>query len=117
MRKRKYWDLGTSVTRSRRMAYWMQQRRAPWCLFNSSTRKAGSTNVILRHLPLEVIGKGVRDEETLFNFSDGFEIRDFSNVAIVLYKVRIRRKVKARPNGIQPDGIVQPVSIRSNGTI
>ena len=48
-------------------------------------REAVSTNVTLGYSSLEVIGKKLVNKEALFDFSDGSEIRDFDNVAIVLY--------------------------------
>ena len=37
-----HWGLGTSITGPSRMACWTQQRQAPWCLFDSSTKEIGS---------------------------------------------------------------------------
>ena len=41
---------------------------ASWCLFNSITRKVSNTNVALRHLLLETIGKKLGKEEALLNY-------------------------------------------------
>ena len=67
------------------MATTLQQRWAPWYLFNSFTREAGSTNIILGHLLLEATGKSLGDEKALLDFFDGSKIQDFSDAAIVLY--------------------------------
>ena len=45
---------------------------APWCLFDSTTRKFGSTHIALGHLLLEVTGKRLGKEEVLFNYFDEF---------------------------------------------
>ena len=48
-------------------------------------REVGSTDVVLRYLPLKAISKKLRVEEALFDFFDKFEIQDFGDVALVLY--------------------------------
>ena len=50
-----------------------------WCLFNSTTREVGSTNVALGHLPLEATSKGLGKEKAQFDYFDGFCIRGFGN--------------------------------------
>ena len=77
--KRKHCALGTSVTRPRCTARWTQQSTAPWCLFDSTTREVGSTDVALGHSPLEATGEGLGEEEAQFNCFDGFCIRGFGD--------------------------------------
>ena len=77
--KCKHCALGTSVTRSRCTAYWTQQSTTPWYLFDCTIREVGSTNVALRHLLLEAIGKGLGKEEAQFNCFNGSCIRGFGN--------------------------------------
>ena len=52
----------------------MQQRQAPWYLFDSSMREVSSTNIILEHLPSKTTGKKPIAEEALLNFFDRSEI-------------------------------------------
>ena len=77
--KRKHCALRTSVTRLRFMAHWTQQSTAPWCLFNSITRKVGSTNVALGHSSSEATSKRLGKEETQFDYFDGSCIQGFGN--------------------------------------
>ena len=60
--KYKHCALGTSVIRPRCMARLMQQSMASWCLFDSTIKEVGSTNVALGHSPLEAIGKKLGEE-------------------------------------------------------
>ena len=69
--KYKYCALRTSVTRPRCTARWTQQNMASWCLFDSTTREVGSTNIVLRHSPLEATGKRLDEEKAPFNCFDG----------------------------------------------
>ena len=46
----------------------MQQNMAPWYLFDSIISKIDSINIILRYLPLKVIGKKLGKEEAHFNY-------------------------------------------------
>ena len=41
-----------------------------WCLFDSTIRKVGSTNNVLRYLPIEATGKALGEKEVLFNCFD-----------------------------------------------
>ena len=77
--KQKHCALKTSMMRPRYTTYWIKQNTAPWCLFDSTTREIGSTNVVLAHLPLEAIGKELDEEEAQFSCFDGSYIRGFSN--------------------------------------
>ena len=49
------------------MVHWTHQSTAPWYLFDSTTRKVGSTNVALGHLPLGVTDKRLGEKEALFD--------------------------------------------------
>ena len=77
--KRKHYALRTSVTRPRCTARWTQQSIAPWCLFNSTMREDGSTNVALGHSPSEVTGKRLDEEEAQFDYFNKSCIRGFGN--------------------------------------
>ena len=57
----------------------MQQSTAPWCLFNSSMRKADCINVALEYLPLEAINEKLSKEEALLNCWDRSWIQGFGN--------------------------------------
>ena len=61
------------------MARLTQQSTASWCLFDFTTKEVGSTNVALKHLSLEVIGKKLGKKEAQFNCFNGSYIRSFSN--------------------------------------
>ena len=52
---------------------------APWCLFDSITREVSSTNIALRHLLLEVIGKEFGNKKVHFSCFNGSYIWDFGN--------------------------------------
>ena len=52
----------------------MQQSTAPWYLFDSTTKKVGSTNIALEYLLLEATGKKLGKKEALFNCFDKFQI-------------------------------------------
>ena len=75
----KHCALGTSVTRPRCMARWTQRRPALWCLFDSSTREAGSTDVALGHSPSEATSEGLGEEEALLDCWDVSWIRGFGD--------------------------------------
>ena len=77
--KCKYCTLGTSITRLKYTAYWMQQSTAPEYLFDSTTREVDNTNVTLGHSPLEATGKELGKEEVQFNCFDRSCIRGFGN--------------------------------------
>ena len=77
--KRKHYALGTSVTRPRCIAHWTQQSTALWCLFDSTTREVDSTDIALRHSPLEATGKRFGEEEAQFDCFDGSCIWGFGN--------------------------------------
>ena len=77
--KRKHFALEIFVTRPRCMAHWMQQSTAPWCLFDSTTREVGYTNVALGYSPLEATDKKLGEEKAQFNCFDGFYIQGFGN--------------------------------------
>ena len=57
----------------------MQQSTAFWCLFDSITREASSTNVALRLLLLEATSKRLGEEEVQFNCFDESYIHGFGN--------------------------------------
>ena len=61
------------------MACQTQQSMASWYLFDSTIRKVGSTNVALRHLPLEATNEGLGKEEAQFDYFDGSCIQGFGN--------------------------------------
>ena len=52
---------------------------AHWCLFDSTIREVGNTNITLGHLPLEAIGKRFGEEEAQFNYFNRSCIQSFSN--------------------------------------
>ena len=54
-------------------------------LFDFFIRKVDNINIILRYLLLEITNKGLKADETPFNFFDKSEIQDFGNTVIVLY--------------------------------
>ena len=58
----------------------MQQNTAPWCLFNSTTKKVSNINITLRHSLLEVTGKRLGEKKVQFNCFDRFYIRGFDNI-------------------------------------
>ena len=58
----------------------MQQNTALWYLFDSTTREVDSTNVVLRHLPLEITNKKLDKEKAYFNCFNRFYIRGFGNI-------------------------------------
>ena len=49
-------------------------------LFNSTTKKVGSINVTLEHLPLEATGKRFGEKKAQFNCFDKFCILSFGNI-------------------------------------
>ena len=57
----------------------MQQSTAPWYLFDSTTKKVGSTNVTLEYSPSEATGKRLGEEEAQFDCFDRYCIRSFGN--------------------------------------
>ena len=61
----KYYTLKTSATRLRSMVRWIQQSMAPWCLFDSSTRKVGYIDIVLGHSLLEATSKRLNKKEAL----------------------------------------------------
>ena len=61
------------------MARWIQQSTAPWCLFDSTIREVGSTDIALGHLPLKATGKKLGEEEAQFDCFDGSCIWGFGN--------------------------------------
>ena len=67
----KYHALGTSVTKPRCTARWIQRSTALWCLFNSSTREADCKDIVLGHSPSEATSEEFSKEEALLNCWDG----------------------------------------------
>ena len=63
----KHCTLKTSVMRPRCTVRWMQQGIAPWCLFDSFTREADYSDVVLGHLLLETTSKGFSKKEVLLD--------------------------------------------------
>ena len=49
------------------MTRWVQRSITPWYLFDSSIKEAGCIDIILGHLLLKVISKGLNKEEALFD--------------------------------------------------
>ena len=62
------------------MACLMQRSTPLWCLFDSTTREVGSTDIILGHSPLEATDKGLGEEEALFDCFNKSWIQDFGDV-------------------------------------
>ena len=107
----KHCALGTFIIRPRCMARWMQRSTTPWCLFDSSTKKASCIDVTLGHSPLEAICERLSKEEVLLNCWDGSWIRDFGNthgirVMAKLGSVTHQAKPPERPKGMRKDRIV-----------
>ena len=124
----KHCALGTSVTRPRCTARWTQRSTAPWCLFDSSTRKAGCMDLALGHSPLEATCEGLGKEEALLNCWAKSWIRGFGNVHDIrvmpkLGGVTYRAKPPKKPKGMRKDKtalgrlgqIVRPDGIRLDG--
>ena len=124
----KQYALETSVTRPRYTARQTQWSTTPWCLFNSSTKKAGCIDIALGHLPLEVTSKRFSEEETLLDCWDKSWIQGFGNA----YGIRIMAKLggvthqakpSEKPRGMKKNRtalgrlglIVQPDGIRLDG--
>ena len=61
------------------MARWTQQSTAPWCLFDSTTREVGSTDVALGHSLLGVTDEELGEEEALFDCFNRSWIQDFGD--------------------------------------
>ena len=57
----------------------MQQSTASWCLFDSTTKEVGSTDVTLGYLPLGATDKGLGEEEALYDCFNGSWIQGFGN--------------------------------------
>ena len=68
------------MTKPRCMAYLTKQNSAPWCLFDSTTREDGSTNVVLEYSLLEATGKKLGEEKALFDCFDRSYILGFGNI-------------------------------------
>ena len=77
--KRKHYILGTSMTRPRCTTCWMQENMVSYYLFDYTTRKVSSTNIILEYLLLETTGKKLGEKEVQFNCFDRSCIRGFGN--------------------------------------
>ena len=124
----KHCVLGTSVTRPRCTARWTKRSTALWCLFDSSTRKAGCIDVALEHSPLEATCEGLGKEEALLNcwarswirgFGDAHGIRIMAKLGGVTHWV----KPPKRPRGMRKDitalerlgQMMRPDSIRLDG--
>ena len=57
----------------------MQQSITPWCLFDSTIREVGSTNIALEHSSLKTTGKRLDEKKVYFDYFDGSYIQDFDN--------------------------------------
>ena len=77
--KHKHCTLGIFVTRPRCIARLTQQSTAPWCLFDSTMREIGRTNVALRHLALEATSKKLGEEKAQFDCFNRSCIQGFGN--------------------------------------
>ena len=61
------------------MVYQMQQNTALWCLFDSTIREVGNTNITLGHSHLEATGKKLDEKKAQFDYFDKSCIWGFGN--------------------------------------
>ena len=89
-------SLGTSVTRPSRTACWIQQRRAPWCLFDSSTREVGSIRCRSRAFTIRSNWRRTRKRGSSIWFLWRIWDPRFLVMQQCCVRVRIGGKLKAR---------------------